>query len=767
MYDDLKNIILEFDSKKKEIENMLINNLFKYAKIGELYTFDTSINYICYDIISNFTGKGIGDYILKYHNDKIKEIVNECYEKIKDLNELNFVDSFISFTKSLFYTTFIMSKIFLSVSNNFLKKIAYEKYKYKHNEVSQFSMDIYKEYFFDKLQNKLFNILNEFLIKEERRGKLKYREKIMYIVKIITDMDKSSPKLVSVTDTSFNWEEELDIYNKPKSPLINQEKWYNSYKDATIKYVKEKAENDKKKYQIGEYIKIELKYINEEIERQNCYINVIYHEKLKNILFKYLIKDLYNNNKIDIYSMIKEKRVFEIKVLFQLIKTHQKELNILEDYFYKYLQKQFSVLYYFQEEIIQALIDLKKELVEFISLCFNNHNDFHKILNDRFIYLFLNNKYIKYLSKYVDYCMKEKFNDKSEIEIEEIMNDILFIFKYIDSKIEFRIDFEKNLKQRIINNSFLSIQLEKEFLFKLEKEMGTDYVKKMIEMLNDLENSNKELAYYKTNSINKGNPLGISFNIKILPLGKWQLDELCNIKITIPKFLQFCIDDFENYYKIKHNSTSRKLIWFLGLSEINIQYLYLKNKNISISTLPQLLLLLCLEKYNKLNIKKISELLNYEQKLIVKEINRLIFNSNFNPNSELNKGIILANINPTTKEFKPTTEISINKNFNTTKNIFNTLPLDDKTYSSLIIKEKEEYENDIIKREKNCIIQALIARIMKSRIGQKITHLWLMNETMKENYLFKAEIELINECLEKLIEKNVIKRNENLYEFIV
>ena len=94
------------------------------------------------------------------------------------------------------------------------------------------------------------------------------------------------------------------------------------------------------------------------------------------------------------------------------------------------------------------------------------------------------------------------------------------------------------------------------------------------------------------------------------------------------------------------------------------------------------------------------------------------------------------------------------------------MPLDDKTYSSLIIKEKEEYENDIIKREKNCIIQALIARIMKSRIGQKITHLWLINETMKENYLFKAEIELINECIEKLIEKNVIKRNENLYEFI-
>ena len=88
-----------------------------------------------------------------------------------------------------------------------------------------------------------------------------------------------------------------------------------------------------------------------------------------------------------------------------------------------------------------------------------------------------------------------------------------------------------------------------------------------------------------------------------------------NIKLEIPKFLKFCLDDFNNYYINKYNS--RKLIWFLGISRLNIEYLYLKNKNISTSTLPQLLILLCLEKHNKLSLEKIAGLLKCDVRLIM------------------------------------------------------------------------------------------------------------------------------------------------------
>ena len=58
---------------------------------------------------------------------------------------------------------------------------------------------------------------------------------------------------------------------------------------------------------------------------------------------------------------------------------------------------------------------------------------------------------------------------------------------------------------------------------------------------------------------------------------------------------------------------------------------------------------------------------------------------------------------------------------------------------------------------------------MKSRIGQKNTHMWLVNETFKQIELFKAQPQQIKENIEKLIEKNIIKRDEKdrtCYDYI-
>ena len=62
-------------------------------------------------------------------------------------------------------------------------------------------------------------------------------------------------------------------------------------------------------------------------------------------------------------------------------------------------------------------------------------------------------------------------------------------------------------------------------------------------------------------------------------------------------------------------------------------------------------------------------------KKVINYIKGLIFNKSFNHKGEIDKGIILANIDPEKKEFKPETEIRINKNFSVEHQIFNTLPL--------------------------------------------------------------------------------------------
>ena len=62
-----------------------------------------------------------------------------------------------------------------------------------------------------------------------------------------------------------------------------------------------------------------------------------------------------------------------------------------------------------------------------------------------------------------------------------------------------------------------------------------------------------------------------------------------------------------------------------------------------------------------------------------------------------------------------------------------------------------------------------MTRILKSRIGQKTSHLWLVEETAKQINLFRAQPQQIKENIEKLIEKKIIERSEEdraCYEYI-
>ena len=164
----------------------------------------------------------------------------------------------------------------------------------------------------------------------------------------------------------------------------------------------------------------------------------------------------------------------------------------------------------------------------------------------------------------------------------------------------------------------------------------------------------------------------------------------------------------------------------------------------------------------------ISQLLGCHSSIIINDIQGLIYNTSFNQNHSADKGIIIGNFNGEIEEFKENDKICINKNFICSKLRFTTLP-NKKKKSAEEIKKEEIEENKIIKRYENNILQAILTRIMKNRIGQKTTHSWLVEETAKQIDLFNAQPQQIKENIEKLIEKNIIKRSEedrNCYIYI-
>ena len=761
----------EFEKSKKEMENIMINSLLLYVKDGTIPKGNNSTHMTCYNTIYNFTDSGYGDELLNFHNSKIEEAANGCYERIKNLSGFDFIDSFIDCNNKLNSLIFSMSRIFLYISNNHLKGSEDKNNvrKYQEDNVSEFSMKIYKENFFNKLKNKIFSSLNEILIRDERNGNNEFRIKLISIMKTLQCMDYSKPRIFKISETSKNWKEEEKDTTKIK--LAYQDEWFRYFESETIKYIRNKAERDIKNNSAPEYVKCELKYLDEEDERLDSYVYGGYHARIKEINYEYLIKN--NAQQIvdmdtGINNMFKTKKKDELNEVYQLFSFYPECLKLIQSSFRAYIRERLLALYNDKEfskdpkKFVPALIDLKKEMDEIVVLCFANDNDFQDQENKEFSVLMSKDHYPKQLANYADFCMRNGFKGKSEEEIEGTLNDIISIFKNINSKLVFQSETEKKMSDRLIKGLSINMNAEKMLISKLKQENGVTYVSKMNEMISDLEKNKAEYEGYKL-SKSHGAPGGIKFNIQVISQSAWDINKSNMEKIEVPLFLQNCIDDFQSFYLGRHQQT--KLIWCLSLSRIEIQYLYLQNKNISTSTLPQFLALYYLEQKGNLKLETIATLLGCNVKKVIYDIRGLIFNPSFNPKGTTDKGVILSNIDEKTKEFKPSTEISINRKFSVNRQKFNTLPLPQKKTADEI-KASEMEEAQIIKKYQDNILQATVTRIMKSRIGQETSHVWLVGEASKQVDLFKAQPQQIKENIEKLIEKNIIKRKGASYEYI-
>ena len=761
----------EFEKSKKEMENIMINSLLLYVKDGTIPKVKNSTHMTCYNTIYNFTDSGYGDELLNFHNSKIEEAANGCYERIKNLSGFDFIDSFIDCNNKLNSLIFSMSRIFLYISNNHLKGSEDKNNvrKYQEDNVSEFSMKIYKENFFNKLKNKIFSSLNEILIRDERNGNNEFRIKLISIMKTLQCMDYSKPRIFKISETSKNWKEEEKDTAKIK--LDYQNEWFKYFESETIKYIRNKAERDIKNNSAPEYVKCELKYLDEEDERLDSYVYGGYHARIKEINYEYLIKN--NAQQIvdmdtGINNMFKTKKKDELNEVYQLFSFYPECLKLIQSSFRAYIRERLLALYNDKEfskdpkKFVPALIDLKKEMDEIVVLCFANDNDFQDQENKEFSVLMSKDHYPKQLANYADFCMRNGFKGKSEEEIEGTLNDIISIFKNINSKLVFQSETEKKMSDRLIKGLSINMNAEKMLISKLKQENGVTYVSKMNEMISDLEKNKAEYEGYKL-SKSHGAPGGIKFNIQVISQSAWDINKSNMEKIEVPLFLQNCIDDFQSFYLGRHQQT--KLIWCLSLSRIEIQYLYLQNKNISTSTLPQFLALYYLEQKGNLKLETIATLLGCNVKKVIYDIRGLIFNPSFNPKGTTDKGVILSNIDEKTKEFKPSTEISINRKFSVNRQKFNTLPLPQKKTADEI-KASEMEEAQIIKKYQDNILQATVTRIMKSRIGQETSHVWLVGEASKQVDLFKAQPQQIKENIEKLIEKNIIKRKGASYEYI-
>ena len=747
----------DFKVVKAEVKNEMIDNIHEYLKNGTFPNKKPNAYMTAYTAVQ--THADLGDkecaMLLEYHNGVIRDYIQDCLNDLSKETNVNLIDAFIKHTEHITFLSYWMNRIFCYLDR------FYTKAKCKIT-LAKNALTLYTENFFNQFKNNIFIEVNK-LIREDRQGIREYRPKIKIVMRIIKDLDYEFPKLIK-ENNKISWIQEKE--NSKGTEIAIQNDWYENYfLGDTLKFSRDKGKGDVQTLSAPEYIVSQLKYLDEEYERQREFINEKFHNKINDINYQNLIGDHMKeiaSMDTGIKKMLETKNDVQLTNLYKLFKLYPASLVEITEEFQPYIKSRGNTLYENKElskdpkKFIPELISLKKEMDKLVLECFENNNTFQDVKNKAFSLFMKKDVYAKQLSNYADFCMRNGFKGN------HTLNDIIDLFKCLNSKLVFQNESNKKMSERLIKKLSLSTLSERLFITKLKQEAGVTYVSKMQEMMNDLEKNKNETESYKSMP-HKGAPNGIKLDITVISQSAWEVSKKNMEKIEMPKFLKTCLDDFDTFYIKKHQG--QKLLWCLGLSKVEITYLYLRNKNISVSTLPQLLSLLLLEKHGKLSLVSIAQHCGCQTSTIITDIQGLVYNPTFNPQGQPDKGLIVGTFS---KEFKETDEISINKNFTCSRMKIQTIPLPQKK-SATEQKQAELEEAQIIKRYQDNILQATLTRIMKSRIGQETSHVWLVNEAAKQIDLFKAQPQQIKENIEKLIEKNVIKRNDKnrtCYDYI-
>ena len=753
----------------KEIENKLNNNLLKYLKNGDFPETNKNLRMDVYNFVQNWGNKDEeAEDLYKYFNKVITEYSKEFGNQLKDKPSSEIIDDLIERSNRMDFLIKFMSEAFSYI--NFY----YIKFR-KCPKLERSALTIYRENLFMPFQNEITTEVNK-LLKEDRNGGHEHRSKIKKALYIMKIMDLPNPKLEREKNAII-WinQEDKENINENTEPVSTpvQDYWYNYFEKDTEQFVVNKAKKDIQNRSTPEYVLEELKFLDEEDERQKELLNPIFLERLNAVIYREIIGK-YMVELVDmdtgVKNMLENNKYEELTNLYSLFKFYEPSLHEISRIFRAYIENRGNALRSNKEifkdpkKMVPQLIDLQKEINTLVLKCFKNNGILQKAKNKAFNEFMKSDYYSKQLAYYLDYCMRAGFKGKSQEVVESTLDDIIALFKNLNTKYVFQQETEKKMSDRLIKDSTLSINNEKIFISKLKQESDISLVSKMSGMMSDLETNKKESEAYK-NSYSKGSPNGIKFVVQVISNNAWEVGKKHILEIELPPLFKSCIDDFESYYLKKYQE--QKLIWHLDFSKVEIQYLYLKNKNISVSTLPQILILLKLEQLGKASIKTIAEEYKCSIDLIKDNIVGLIYNINFNPKGDNSKGVVLCTTNKT-QEFIDTDEFEINDNFISVKQKFITIPMIKKKTEQQL-NEEEKASAKEYQRYEGYLIQSALIRIMKSRIGQVTSHNWLVSESIKQIDRLKAQPQQIKENIEKLIEKNCIKRdekNKGCYEYV-
>lgn len=398
------------------------------------------------------------------------------------------------------------------------------------------------------------------------------------------------------------------------------------------------------------------------------------------------------------------------------------------------------------KEYVDALLSVHSSYNTVVTTAFQGDSEFVKSLDNACREFVNRNKVCKMssskspelLAKYCDSLLKKNSKNPDETDVENTLQNVMIVFKYVEDKDVFQKFYTKQLARRLVNATSASDDAEASMLTKLKEACGFEYTNKLQRMFGDIAIS-KDLNNAFA-AIQHTNELSESFDTEYLVLGGafWPLTP-SSTGYAIPELVQRSHDRFINFYYSKHSG--RKLQWCWHLGKADIKTNYLSQKLTFTVSHYQFAVLVAFNESISRSYEELKAITSIDDKAQLDGAISIM----------LKARVLLLEHG---KLGEPISRYSLNTSFKAKKLKLNL---------NLPIKSEQRVESEethkTIEEDRKLLTQSAIVRIMKAR--KVLKHTMLIQETISQvKNRFSPKIPDIKKCIDILIEKEYLERTE-------